>query len=305
MTTQFDRTYLLEIGEADPLGLTGAIAIASRTEGALKIEFELEKTELPWPNSATIKVYNLTSAHREYLASEAALPCRLEAGYGASRGELFGGWVRRGVSVHDGTDWVTTLEAAEGEVDKKGDLLSAKSIRKSWKSGTPIAVVIRDFAKELNVDIGNLPAMAGAAAMRTGPVLLWGLAVDGPILDEWTALMRSVGLRWSIQGGAIQLRFPELPAGVLTEIISPFTGLVGHVTKATKKIRRQNTLTKKEEVQTIGTVEGTTLLLPSLTPGQQFILQSEQATGAYLCSAVKHVGDSRGTPWYTEFEGLA
>lgn len=302
--TQFDRAYTLEIGESDPLGLTGAFAIVSGSQGALRIKFKIVKNELPWPNAGEIQIWNLNADHREYLASEDALPCRLEAGYAGSSSVVFEGYLRQGVSVRDGVDWITTLKAAEGEVDKDGKLLAGKSIRKAWTRGTPVAVIVQDFAKELNVDVGNVPALAGAAAFKSGPALLHGFAVDGPILDEWTYLMRGLGLRWSIQGGAIQLRLAEAPAGVATDVISPFTGLVGHVVKSTKKVRRSNTLTKEEEVQSVAVVEGQTLMLPGLQPGYQFILQSEQATGAYLCSEVRHVGDSHSTEWYTEFEGL-
>lgn len=303
MTEQFGRAYTLEIGEADPLGLTGAFAIVSSGEGSLRVKFKIAKNELPWPNAGEVQIWNLNADHREYLASESALQCRLEAGYSGGSGVIFEGYLRQGVSVRDGVDWVTTLKVAEGEVDKDGKLLASKSIRKAWTKGTPLAAILQDFAKELNVEVGNVPALAGTAALKTGPALLHGWAADGPILDEWTYLMRGLGLRWSIQGGAIQLRLADVPAGV-ADLISPFTGLVGHVVKSTKKIRRQNVLTKAEEIQSVAVVEGQTLLLPGLQPGYQFLLQSEQATGAYLCSEVRHVGDTHGTEWYTEFEGL-
>jgi len=305
MVEQYDRTYVLSVGEADPLGLSGGFEAASSSAGALRLQFEVVKTELPWPNSGKVVIWNLNSDHRDYCASEQYLPCRLEAGYGGSRGTIIEGYVRQGVSVREGTDWLTTLELADGEVDKDGQILASKSIRKAWTRGTPVAKIITDFAQELNVDVGNAPVIAAAASLKSGPALLHGLAVDGPILDELTYLMRGLGLRWSIQDGALQLRIPDVPAGVLMDIISPFTGLVGHVTKSTRVVRRQNVLTKAEETKSVGVVEGTTLLLPGLSPGQQFVLQSEAAIGAYLCSQVKHHGDSRGPDWYTDFEGLA
>lgn len=303
MTTQFRRAYTLEIGEADPLGLTKSFAVISGDD-ALRIAFEIEKTELPWPNRARLQIWNLSPDHRAYLTEETALPCRLEAGYSGGAGELLNGTIRRATSEHQGSDWITLIEVGEGVHDKDGALLASKSIKKAWARGTPVAAIVADFAKELNVDIGNVPALAAAASFSSGPALLHGFAVDGPILDEWTHLMRGLGLRWSIQGGAIQLRLPDAPAG-LVPLISPFTGLVDRVSVSTKQIKRTNVLTKKEEVQSTGAVEGKCLLLPGLQPGYQFLLQSGAATGAYLCSRVTHRGDSYGQEWYTEFEGLA
>ena len=302
MAEQFKRSYTLEVGNADPLGLSGAFSIISGDD-ALRITFEIEKTELPWPNKATIKIWNLNEDHRAYVAQETALRCYLEAGYAGSTGEIFNGTIRRGTSRHNGSDWITVLEAGEGECDKDGELISSKSIKKSWKKGTPIAAIIQDFAKALNVDVGNLPTLAGAASFSSGPALLHGMAVDGPVLDEWTYLMRGLGLRWSIQGGAIQLRLNEAPAG-LVPLIGPLTGLVDQVEVSTKRIKRNNTLTKKEEIQSIGAVEGRALITPGLIPGYQFLLQSAVATGSYLCSRVVHKGDTRGQEWYTHFEGL-
>ena len=300
MTTQFGRAYRLAIGVASLTG--GGFEIASSSTETLRLRFEIERSELPWPNRGKIEIFNLNPTHRDYLASESALPCILEAGYQGSTGVIFEGNVRQGVSVHDGADWVTTIEAGEGEVDEDGDLLAGKSIRKSWRRGTPVSVVLLDIAKELKLKLGNVPVLAGAAAFKNGPALLHGMALDGPILDELTYFCRGVGLRWSIQGGAIQLRLPDAPSGI-APALSPLTGLVGNVTKSTKKVTRHNTLTKKKEVKDVAVVEGKCLLQAGIQPGFQLILQSEAATGAYLCAKTRQIGDTRGNDWYTEFEG--
>jgi regulator of extracellular matrix RemA (YlzA/DUF370 family) len=299
MTEQFRRAYTLEVGEALE---SGSFSIVSAAD-ALRVAFEIERDELPWPNKAQIRIWNLSPTHREYLSSAASIPCRLEAGYAGSVGTIFEGAVRQGISTHDGSDWVTTLEAGEGDLTADGEHLAQKSIKKSWKRGTPVAAIVTDFAKEMNVDLGNVPILAAAASFSNGPALLHGLAVDGPILDEFTYLLRGLGMRWSIQGNAIQLRLADAPANVMVGLISPFTGLVGRVVKSTKQVRRQNSLTKKRETQEIAVVEGKTLLTSALQPGYQFVLQSDEASGAYLCAKTVQRGDTRDTAWFTEFEG--
>jgi hypothetical protein len=116
--------------------------------------------------------------------------------------------------------------------------------------------------------------------------------------------MRSVGLAWSIQDSAFQVRLADAPAST-GPLISPMTGLVGHVAKSTRKIERENTATKAKETTLWQMAAGTCLLLPELKPGMGFALQSEAANGVYLATKIRHVGDTHGREWYTEWEGRA
>jgi hypothetical protein len=304
MADQFRRAYELVVGEPDPLGLPGGGGfgiLSSSTEESLRITFTVERDERPWPNKAVIEVYNLNPDHRDYCSGNRGIPCRLEAGYPGGTGTLFAGVIRSGESYRDGQDWVTVLTAGDGEVNRSGQPLASGQISKAWARGTPLAVVVADFAKELDVDLGNVAAIGSLATTSAGPALAAGLAVDGPVLDEWIALMRSCGLAWSIQDGALQLRVPGLPAGV-APIVSPFTGLVEGVALSTRQVIRTHPVTKKESVQEIQVAAGRSLLLPGLIPGHQMLLQSRATTGLYMVASVRHVGDSRGQDWYTEFE---
>jgi hypothetical protein len=86
-------------------------------------------------------------------------------------------------------------------------------------------------------------------------------------------------------------------------IVSPFFGMIDSVQRGVKQVTRTDPLTKTTSVERIDTVSGRTLLLPGLKPGHQFVLQSQAATGAYLCAEVRHVGDTHGAEWYTEWLG--
>lgn len=300
MSEQWLRSIFLSVGEPGPLGVGGV----SMETDSLRCAFEIERDEKPWPNTATIRIWNLTPAHRAELADLQGVPCVLAAGYQGANGQLFSGMLREAQSVKEGTDWITTITGGDGELDTEGEPIAGKSIHKTWAKATPCLQILKDFIAEMKLAEGNASVAGAAAALSTGMMLSHAFTVDGPILDELTYFMRSVGLAWSIQDGAFQVRLADAPASV-GPLISPLTGLVGHVTISTRKIERENVTTKIKETTTWKMAAGSCLLLPALTPGIGFALQSAAASGAYLCTRLRHVGDTHGTEWYTEFEGRA
>ncbi|MFA4972191.1 MAG: hypothetical protein WC683_06230 [bacterium] len=300
---QWLRRFTLEVGEGLLAAVTG-VAIQSNDAGHLRVSFVVERDERPWPNQTQIKIWNLNPDHRKNLEGKRGIPVRLSAGYKDNQGTVFDGFLRDAVSTHDGEDWVTTITGGDGECNSKGEPLASGSISKTWKKGTPLATIALAFAKEMKVDLGASTAAAGAAKLLTGAAVMHAYTVDGPIVDEFIYFMRSVGLKWSIQNGALQIRVADAPAGI-APLISPFTGLLGSTSASTRKVQRTNQLTQKVELQEIAVLEGRCLLLPNLLPGQQLLVQST-ATGVpkpYLCTRVRQVGDTHGQEWYTEFEG--
>jgi hypothetical protein len=303
MTKQWIRSVNVELGEGGPLAL-GGFAVGATDAGSLRMTFRVERDEKPYPNSVRVQIYNLSPDHRKYLEDKQGIPCRITAGYRESDGVIFAGMLREAHSEHAGADWITTIEGGDGELNRDGDPLASGSISKTWKRGTPLAKVVQDFVKELKVDPGTSTIASAAASLITGPALAVALSVDGPILDEMTHFMRSVGLAWSVQDSALQVRVADAPSGI-APVISPLTGLVGTAEVRTRKITKRNPITKKKERTKVTVCTGKCLLLPGLLPGQQLIVQGT-ATGApalYLCTSVRHVGDTHGTDWYTEFEG--
>lgn len=300
MSEQWRRAIKLVVGEPGPTGM-GGVTIESES---LRCSFEIERDEKPWPNTADVRIWNLNSTHRAEFADQQGVPCSLSAGYRGALGQLFAGMLREAQSTHDGTDWVTRITGGDGELDQDGEPVAGKSIHKTWSKGTPCLQVLKDFVAEMKLAEGNASVAGAAGQLTTGSMLSHAFTVDGPILDELTYFMRSVGLAWSIQDGAFQVRLADAPAST-GPLISPSTGLVGSVTKSTRKIERENTVTKAQETTTWQMAAGTCLLLPELKPGVGFVVQSELTTGTYVCTKVRHVGDTHGREWYTEFEGRA
>ena len=302
--TQWLRALILDVGDPGPLGLDGFRLQTSANPNMLRVTFDIERDETPWPNTAAIEVYNLNADHRNELGSKRAVPCQLQAGYADASYGIFSGMLRSAGSTKQGTDWVTVLEAGDGELNKKGEPIASGSIHKTWSRGTPIVAIVQDFAHEMDVDLGNAAVVGASGSLTTGVALSHAFTVDGPILDEWVYFMRSIGVGWSIQDSALQLRLPDVPIPT-AEIISPLTGLIGEIEIATLIIERENTITKRKE-QTEKTVySGACLLRPALVPGSLFVLQARNQAVPCVLHRVRHHGDTHGTDWYSEFEGYA
>jgi hypothetical protein len=61
---------------------------------------------------------------------------------------------------------------------------------------------------------------------------------------------------------------------------------------------------KKDDDDMVQTIEGMCLLNPQMTPGVPFRVESATVNGDFLCCAIRHRGDSRGSDWYTEFKAI-
>jgi hypothetical protein len=290
MTTRWKRWISLDVGAAP-----GGFSLAS-TE-SLRVQFDIKRDEKPWPNTAELTVYNLNPDHRQYLGSLHGVPCKLHAGYEDGTGLLFDGMLREAKSTHNGTNWETHISAGDGELDLKGEPIAGKQIKMCWSRGTPLIAILQAFVTQLNISIGNAVAMGAAAKLPTGVALANAFSVDGPALDEFVYFMRSVGLPWSIQNGALQVRpAPAVPAS-MGPLIASSTGAIANVETSTQKVKRFAKITE------LKVCSGKVLLLPELLPGQMFALKSVDVTGPVLCTDVHHAGDTHGTEWSTSWEG--
>lgn len=275
----FNRKLLLELDTLKIESQAGKLG--------LRVTFDIERDTKPYPNNATISIYNLTRPSFEALASKPEITGRLEAGYEENIQQIFFGSLRRARTTREGTDWVTTCDLGDGEAE-----LAQATISKSWSKGTPIGTVLQDFAAALGLGLGNV-AQFLASQTAGGTILTQPLTVSGPVSEELSAFTRSVGLSWSIQDGALQLLDLAMPYAPGTAVLlKPDTGLIGaprlDVDSDTKK-----TLCVARS-----------LLQPELVPGSLFVVESEFVNGQFAARKTKHIGDTAGQDWYVDVEGV-
>ncbi len=269
----------------------GSLVVADSTAQALDVTFKIKRT-LATGHAGTceLEVFNLTPEHRHELVS---LPRRtsyveVQAGYVEGMSTLFLGDLRKAVVKRDGTDYVTTVTAGDGEHS-----IRTARVSRSFAPGTPLHAAADALAEALGVGVGNARDAFASAAFATGAnVFAEGATLTGNAASELTRLCNAARLTWSVQDGNLQL----LPLGGALErtaiLLSEDTGMVG----APEIVNRR-------------TITVTALLQPGLVPGQQVVVRSSVesargtpalSAGAWRITEAEYAGDTNGGEWYAK-----
>jgi hypothetical protein len=248
---------------------------------SLDLSFTIAKSLKPEPNTCELKIWNLNETNRSRLEEMKTAPVSVEAGYEDGMSLLFLGDLRTAISTRDGPDIVTTLASGDGE----------KAYRKarcnvSLAKGTSIDAAVKSLTKQLGLSQGNVDEMvAGLKFTKNGQLLSQGTVLTGSAARELTALLKSVGLTWSIQDGKVQLL--ELGKALAGQAIylTRETGLIGSPTIDNK-----------------GVMSCRMLMIPDVFPGRLMVLKAERISGQFRIDAAKYSGDTFGTNWYIDVE---
>lgn len=265
-----------------------------RVAKPMRVAFEIDCTLKHTPNKATVKLWNLTRDHQAQIEQAANAQVLVSAGFeGDGGGEtLFAGELtrahgHRGASAQQtGSrteqtrgDVVTQVHARDG-----GRAFAQARISMAFGEGVSVSTVLRAAASAMGVGDGNIDEVSAVARLLTGDdTYPEGTVISGTASGELTRILAGLGLRWSIQHGALQLL--QNGAALQTQAVrlSSSTGLVG-----------------SPEVGTRGHVKALSLLTPDLWPGRRVILDSVRTQGRFTARAVKYRGDSHANDWFAE-----
>ena len=277
MNRLFDREYALTFGT----GVTG------KKITGLNVSFNIVHQQGA-PNTAEISVINLSEETRRKLSEDddgGDLPLRVqfEAGYVGSVALLFRGRVRRNgvISKRNDVDWITEINCGDGEAERR-----RSNVAITFRPKAKVTDVLKQLVDATGLDPGNLVAKVQEQGFSgTLSEFARGLTVMGNTDDQIQRISKSLGLRADIQDGAYTA-YPRNGAGVdVGVIVSPETGLVD-----------------SPELGDKGTIRARSLLQPTLRPGHQISLQSEQFNGRYRVEKATHSGTFRGNDWYTQLD---
>lgn len=247
----------------------------------LDVAFEIERTLKPEPNTCSLKLYNLNGDHRSQVESLATVPVIVEAGYrDAGTTVLFHGDLRNVQTTREGPDLITSLESGDGEQGRR-----QSRVNRSFSSNTSVEAVLRELARAMQVGIGNAIEAIRAVALETGPALFRERVVlSGGVAAELEQLLRSCGLEYSIQGGALQVLRRGQPLVGAAVLLSPSTGLIDSPVKELDDRRRP-------------IVTARCLIVPDLYPGRLVRIESERINGQFRVEAASYKGDTAGPDW--------
>lgn len=283
MARQYKRAYDLTIIPTDG---------ESRVIKDLRVNFEITKSVLSFPNLCKIVIYNPNEDTLSALQKKFT-KIIINAGYEGDLRLLFKGEIRNVFQAKNGTDRLITVYAGDGEKDWQNATFN-KTFTENVSISSAIEEVLKSF-EEVTVGVVNgLPQVADKLRGQT----LSGSSKD--ILDQFSD---EYGFTWSIQDGEVIITPVESPLeGDEAVLVSSATGMLGSPT-----------------VTEIG-ADVTTLLNPRMLPNKAFKIESvnadiqlgnlffrnikrTSAEGTYKIQEVTFKGDSREGEWTSSVKG--
>jgi len=283
MARQYKRVYELTVippgGEA-------------RIIKGLRVNFEITKSILSFPNLARITLYNPNQDTLSAL-EEKYTRIVLNAGYEGDIRLLFKGDVRNVFQTKIGRDRLLTIYSGDGEKSWQNATFN-KTLSESLSVSSAIQEVLKTFS---DINIGTLQGLPQVADKLRGQVL------SGSSKDIMDNFAEEYGFSWSIQDGEVIITPDQEPLeGDEAVLVTAATGMIGSPT-----------------ITEIG-VDVTTLLNPRLLPNRGFIIESlnadvaignlffrnikrTSAEGLYKIQEVIFRGDSRDGDWLSSVKG--
>lgn len=274
----FDRTIIVTITTS-----TGSIEIKD-----LRIAFNITKTIKATKNEMILEIYNLSRDTRSQL-EEVGVKIIVQAGYDSIPETVFIGDVTSVIHPRRGADIVTKIECSDGSVALKETVTS-----ESFTPGTSVKEVVDKLTKSFGLPLKEISE--GLEEQFANGISIVGLAKDA--MDQ---LADSFNFDWSVQDGEIQV-LSKADTSIDEEILlTPDTGLLGIPEKLFSNISK---LPNDPNNKVIG-VKAKALLQPKFRPGRKIRVESSLLKGSYKIESVIHRGDTHGSEWISQLEGVA
>lgn len=290
--SRFNRVYRLLVGRSGQQG----IEITS----PMRITFDVEKNAAEEPNVHTIRVYNLQADRRREF-EEKDLRVRLYAGYAEEDGPLLmaAGAIVDAFSYVDGPNWITELRVADGYIEIRDTAVSL-----GYSEGVVSSAILRDVAAQM-----GLPLLLGEDV----PERSWtnGFSFYGPARMALHKVVSGTGAEWSIQNQELQIVAKRGVSRRQAFVLAADSGLVGHPERTTENAREKakvRDVTTGDDARLVSARQQrqgwrvTSLLLPTINPGDLVKMESRTVTGFWRAESVHHQGDSDGGDWQTELQ---
>ncbi len=245
-----------------------------------KLEFDIEHNSSKHPNKCRISITNLSEETRSAL-KKSPLKVVFEAGYIDQMSVIFIGDVTYALSTHDGPNWNTELEIADGD-----RLLNFGRALKSYKPGVTRGEVLSDLLQNVGQHMPENIQHSEVAA----DVLHGGLAINGYHQDAVNDLVKPFGYTYGVQDGQAVILRVEDTVGQ-TFVLDESHGMIG-----------SPEFGKPDKKTGAPPVTIRCLLYPGIRPGRSVKIDSKELKGIFKVLKVKHKGDTHGKDWLTEVE---
>jgi hypothetical protein len=300
MTVQFLRKISLLVGDASGAGIDLS---------NLRVRFYVQRGDRETPNSARIRVYNLSGNTANRFADGEFTRVVLQAGYDGNYGIIFDGSIiqaRRG--RESPLDTYVDITAADGDAAylfaHVSLTLAAGSLPIDHFNACAGAMA------KYGVGVGYVPELPSNRLPR-------GKVMFGKARNLLREFAHSTETLWSIQNGKLQVvpRTSFVPGDV--QIINSATGMIGLPQQTLGGINVTALLNPRIRISGLIRLDNHSIqqVEYSLANGQQVanynasqqnkINGSVYGDGIYYVMDISHWGDTRGNDWYTRVICLA
>lgn len=240
----------------------------------LRMTFDIKKTSDEKPNTATIEIYNLNPENQTLLIKEWT-DIQLVAGYKGAERLIFSGQIRTATPKIQGTDRIVVIESGDGD----------REILRGF--------INRTLSKGCTADQVAKECQAAMFGVRSGykdgldTTYGRGKVLSGRASDVLSDQVKQDNAQWSIQDGELLILGADSVRPNAVWLIHKDTGMIGapEPTQDGVKIK--------------------TLLNPAYLIGGVAKIDSLIYDGGIRIESITHSGDTHGSEWYSELEGLA
>lgn len=283
MTQIFDRKYELNITSVDG---------QSRSISELRIEFEITKSILSFPNVARITIFNYAPETRVLLEQRHA-HISLNAGYEGNVGLLFQGEVRNVFASRDRELSTLTVYAGDGQKDWEN-----AAINKTFSESVSVSAAIQEVLGSFqDTPVGY------ALGLPDTPDKLRGQTLSGPSREIMDQFAEEYGFEWSIQNGEIVIvPLNEAIDSDEAIVISSETGMIG--TPTITEIGADVTTALDARIIPNAPIEIRSASAEVAINNLYFRdVKKTDASGFYKVMEVTFRGDSHGNEWTASIKG--
>lgn len=262
----------------------------------LRVQFKVTKTQDSTPNEAIIKIYNLSPENEAKIKNEFD-EIILNAGYKGAAELVFRGNIKYVYRYKDGTDYITEIEAGDGDKD-----FTRAVMNETLAAGTTNSQLV-DRA------VGSFKGLGGTTK---GPIQLnersrlRGRVISGNTRDILRDISSESGADWSIQDGQLEIiKVDSIRPGEAI-LITAETGMLGAPEVNDKGIEVRCLLNPKIRINGALKLDNNGIKAKRLKEKAKKLGIKEEPQGGvarldpdgiYKVIKLEHQGDNRSNEW--------
>lgn len=297
-TKQFDRVCTLIVSGRDLNGLDLS---------QLRIKFSVKRSDSATPNTADIIVYNVDQITALQIRKEFT-KVTLQAGYPGNYGVIFQGNIKQVIFGHSSaTETFMNIVAGDGDLAYNFAVVNA-SIAAGSRAVDQVKTAV-DAMTPKDVTLGHLGELPDNQLPR-------GKVMFGNARNYLRDVAKTTQRSWSIQDEKVNFVYKTtyLPGQAVR--ITRTTGMVGSPQQTNEGVNVKCLLNpnirisgriflendsiqqQKLNLEQIAAARGNTASINTLLP------RNLNPDGLYYVLVLEHLGDTRGTEWYTSMTCL-